>query len=333
MQRWPVVGHRRAVRRLQLDVIRDDVPHALLLTGPESVGKSTLALTLAQAILCTAEEPEARPCGSCSACRRVDSGNHPDLLLVTPEEAGKGVKIDQIRALERFLALTPIEGRHKIAIISDFEQATVSAANALLKTLEEPPAYAHLILLATDADTLLPTIISRSQHLPLHLLDRSTIQEALMSRWQLSEARAQRLARLSGGRMGWAIQAITRPEHLEEMDEAVEILFRVLRSDLPTRFDIAKELSKDDVRLAQILEYWRTAWRDVLLLKTGNSEKIIYLEQQDLLSEISKCVSLQTTSEISRVLKESLNALDRYANTQLLIEALFLKLPEIPISS
>ncbi len=328
MSHWPVIGHDWAVKQLQQAVARHELSHALLITGPESVGKRTLALTLAKSLLCTAEAPE-RPCGVCSACRRVDSGNHLDLLLVDPESAGKGVKIDQIRALERFLSLTPHTGQHKITLVSALEMMNPNAANALLKTLEEPPSYAHLILLASDADTLLPTIISRSQHFPLRTLPGATIQRALVKHWGVAEAEAQRLARLSGGRLGWAVQAITHPEHLRRAEESLQQLLNLLRSDLPTRFQTAQELAGDTVSLAQSLEYWRTGWRDVLLLQTDNAAAITYLEHRESLAEIATRAPLETTTTVLQSLSAAQKSLQRNANTRLLVETLLLDLPEI----
>ncbi len=327
MQHWTIVGHEAVVRQMQVAVMQDEVPHALLVTGPENVGKSTLARTLAQALLCS--QDENRPCGNCSACRRVESGNHPDLLIVAPEEEGQQVKIGQIREVERYLRLTPTEARHKIAIIFNFDDATVGAANALLKTLEEPPPYAHLILLARDADNLLPTIVSRTQQLPLRPLEPSTITRALEERWQVPAEQARRLARLSGGRLGWAVTAITEPEHLEQMERAFETLFNVLHSDLPTRFDLAQELAKDDVLLAQTLEYWRRAWRDVLLLQTDNAPSIIHQEHVESLQRIAERGDIATTDRLLRTLEESLDSLRRHANTRLLVEALLLALPTL----
>jgi len=328
LSRWPVIGHAWAVEQLQQAVARHELSHALLITGPESVGKRTLALTLAKSLLCTAEAPE-RPCGVCSACRRVDSGNHLDLLLVDPEAAGKGVKIGQIRALGRFLSLTPHAGQHKITLVSALELMNPNAANALLKTLEEPPSYAHLILLARDADTLLPTIVSRTQHFPLRTLSDATIQRALVEHWDVAEAEAQRLARLSGGRLGWAVQAITHPKHLRRAEESLQLLLDLLRSDLPTRFQTAQELAGDTVSLAQSLEYWRTGWRDVLLLQTDNAAAITYLEHREALAEIAARAPLETTTTVLQSLSAAQKSLQRNANTRLLVETLLLDLPEI----
>lgn len=330
MQEWGIIGHTWAVRQLQQALEADALSHALLITGPESVGKRTLALALARTLLCQAPELDLRPCNSCSACRRVASGNHPDLRLIEPETAGRGVKIDQIRDdVERFLALTPNESTHKIIIIPALELLNPNAGNALLKTLEEPPAYAHLILLATDADTLLPTIVSRSQRLPLRPLDADTVAQGLMERWGVAAAEAQRLARLSGGRMGWAVQALTDPTHLQQLEAALEQLLAVLPADLPTRFEMAQTLAQDTARLAQTLEYWRLGWRDVLLLQTANAAELMFLESRPVLEALAAQLEVTRTTQILRALAAAQSNLLRNANTRLLMETLLLDWPTL----
>ncbi|MGC9348465.1 MAG: DNA polymerase III subunit delta' [Anaerolineae bacterium] len=324
---WPIVGHRWAVQQLQHAVEHGEVPQALLITGPDSVGKRTLALTLVAAMLCRSDEN--RPCGECLACRKLDSGNHPDFMHVKLEDDSAHLRIDQIRQMERFLALTPKESERKIALASDFERATTSAANALLKTLEEPPRYANLILLATDADLLLPTIVSRSQQINLRPLSSQEVAGALTSQWQVEEQEAQRLARMSGGRIGWAVRAATHPEFYQKMMTASETLVSALGQDLPSRFETAETLAHASAELQEILEYWMTFWRDILLIQMDNAEAVVHQELFQTLSHIAKSVSAQVTVEVLNALEQSLEGLMSNANTQLLTENLLLNLPTV----
>ncbi len=335
MSQWSVVGHEWAVRQMRLAVERDEVPHALLITGSERIGKMTLARTVAKAMLCKTSGDD-RPCGHCSACKRMESGNYPDFMAIEPEDPARpSLKVDQIRALERFLYLTPNESSYKIAIVSPFEVATISAANALLKTLEEPPPYAHLILLASDTETLLPTIVSRTQQLALRPLERAKIQQALVERWHVPEQQAERLARLSGGRLGWAVQAATDATYLERMQLALQTLFELLDSDLPSRFDKAKALAKDTEQLVEFLEYWQAGWRDILLLQANASvdeEKVrglVYREELQPLVRTARRIPVQASVQTLRRLKEAQTALYQNANTQLLVENLLLNLPSL----
>lgn len=329
MENWGIVGYNWLVQQLQHAVATGVLSQSLLITGPESIGKRTLALAIAEALLCEAPDPLQRPCGLCSACRRAAAGNHPDLRLVEPETEGRGVKIEQIRDMERFLSLTPNAGAHKITVIANVELMNPNAGNALLKTLEEPPAYAHLILLATDADTLLPTIVSRSQHLPLRPLDDAIIAQALMERWGVEEAQGLRLARLSGGRMGWAVRALTDPAHLQEMEAALGQLFALLQMDLPARFELAQTLAQNSGGLSQLLEYWRLGWRDVLMLQQANPQELMFLEQRAALEALASRLNVAGTTRMLHLLTETQANLLRNANTRLLLETLFLDWPEL----
>ena len=331
MKPWQIVGHEWAVRQLQIAVEHDDVPHALLITGPDNVGKMTLARLVAGALLCKGQIDE-RPCGACLACRKLASGNHPDFLPVEPEEEGGALKIDQIRAVERFLALTPNESPRKIALIGAFERATVSAANALLKTLEEPPAHAHLILLAQDADVLLPTIVSRSQQIVLRPLAPTVVAQALREQWNVPPDQAAHLARISGGRMGWAIRAATDAAYHQRMEDALTLLLDLLRQDVPARFNTAQTLTREaNVSVDETLEYWMTGWRDVLLIQTGNTERAIHQQRHAALSQIAQDVPLPATISTLKALEGCQEALQRNANAQLALENLLLNLPLCPV--
>ncbi len=327
MTTWPIVGHAWAVRQLQFALSHGELPQALLITGPENVGKMTLARIISNALLCK-DAGDQRPCGVCLACRKFASGNHPDFLPIEPEEPAGNLKIEQIRAVERFLALTPNESTHKIALINAFERATVSAANALLKTLEEPPAYAHLILLTPDADLLLPTIVSRSQQINLRPLSYTTVEEALRTQWNVPAEQAGHLARISGGRMGWAIRAATEAAYQQRMDEALTMLCTVLRQDLPSRFETAQSLVRAVAgRLDEILAYWLTGWRDVVLIQTGNAARMVHQGQRDALTHIAQRLSLKEALTTLKALQECQDALQHNANAQLWLENLLLNLP------
>lgn len=327
MKPWPIAGHRWAVQQLRRAIECDELPHALLLTGPESVGKRTLAELVVAALLCRADEN--KPCGVCLSCRKLRSGNHPDLILVTPEDRTAHLKIDQIREVERFLALTPIESAHKIALIGDFERATVGAANALLKTLEEPPSYAHLVLLALDADLLLPTIVSRAQHIPLRPLAVADVEDALVRVWNVDPERARLLARMSGGRIGWAVQAAASADVYERTRAIVDTLLAVLEQDLPSRFETAQVLAREGATLPEVLEYWLTFWRDVLLVQAGENDEVIHTDRHTLLDAIAAAIAVQDTVRVLDTLENAQEALLTNANTQLLVENVLLDLPTL----
>jgi DNA polymerase III delta' subunit len=193
-----------------------NVPHALLLVGPGGIGKTTLAMDLAAALLCRATGPSARPCGRCRACRSVDHGNHPDLHRLAPSGAGGVIPIggrDErgVRDLVAELALLPVEGGARVAIIEAAHRMTEDAQSALLKTLEEPPGGTTLILCADDEERLLPTIRSRCVRLRLGSVGRRDIEAILREGGGVDATDAARAARLAGGRPGVALAYAAAP--------------------------------------------------------------------------------------------------------------------------
>jgi DNA polymerase-3 subunit delta' len=329
MTPWPIVGHEWATRLMQNAVVRKEVSHAILITGPESIGKRTLARILSKALLCKSE-PEQRPCGRCISCRKMDSGNHPDFRLAEIEEGKTRLSVETIRGVERFLALTPVESACKVALITDFEQASINAANALLKTLEEPPAYGWLILLATDADLLLPTVVSRSQQINLHPVNPDKIAAALVNEWGVDSKIAEKLARISGGRAGWAIRAAQDPQIQENLEKALSLLLNAMQEDLVARFDLANTLAEQRDSLPEVLETWLTFWRDVMLLHTDNAAAITYKEKQLVHSALAEVIDLNQTARIIQFIEQGLTALQKNVNAQLLIENVILAFPTLP---
>jgi DNA polymerase-3 subunit delta' len=319
---WPVIGHKWAAEFLKPTLQTGRVPHALLLAGPSQVGKRTMALAYAQALNCLGDAP---PCGTCLACRKIAHGNHPDVRLFDETEAS--IKIEQIRALQRELALSPVEGRWRVAILTDFERATLEAKNALLKTLEEPAPKVVLILTTTDLDLLLPTIVSRCQVLSLRPLSYGQVRNALIERWGGEEAQAELLARLSGGRLGWAVGALTEPRTLAARAKRLDELQALLRQGTVERFRYAEQLSTDQAATRDALTLWLTWWRDVWLAASGCREG---LSNADRLAEIRQAASRygqRGAQGAMLALRDALRQLERNVNYRLALELLMLSLP------
>jgi DNA polymerase-3 subunit delta' len=234
-------------------------PQALLLIGPAAIGKTTLALDLAAGLLCVAEEGVARPCRACRACRLVAGGSHQDLHRLAPEGAGRQVRIGDpsdpdpgtVRHLIREMARLPVEGRHRVAVIEGAHRMNEDAQNALLKTLEEPPAGATLILCADEPERLLPTVRSRAATLRLGPLGIRAI-EGLLGERGIDPPRAARLARLAGGRPGLALAYAAAPQAVDAREEISRTLLDLIPENRSRRLAIGRELLARAADLASL---------------------------------------------------------------------------------
>ena len=325
MENWGIVGHEWAVHLLRQALEEGELSHAYLFTGPPGVGKGTLARALASALLC---QGDPRPCRACRSCHLVASGNHPDLFWVQPESEAGRLKVEQVRELQRHLSLTPNMAHHRVAVLDRFDQATPSAANALLKTLEEPPDFVVLILLAPDTDSLLPTIVSRCQVVPLRPLPVPQIAAALQTRWGVEAETARLLAHLSGGRLGWAVRAATEPDLLRRRQQRIDEMVALLRAPLTDRFHYAAELARDPAATQEALDIWVGWWRDILLLTGGVEEEgtgeslLTNLDQRARLEQMAaQCTPAQAVARI-QALRTAMDRLRRNANPQLTLEVL-----------
>jgi DNA polymerase III delta' subunit len=217
-------------------MIEMGAPHAVLLTGPGSVGKATLALDLAAGLLCDAPRAADRPCRTCRACRRVASGNHPDLHRLAPGGSGNQIRMRAVPADPRpgvldlidDLSLMPMEGGARVAIVEGAHRMNEDAQNALLKTLEEPPSGVVIVLCADDEDRLLPTIRSRCQRIRLGMLGGRDIEAWLTDRGLADAPTAARAARLADGRPGLALAYIRAPDALAARSELDRTLLDML---------------------------------------------------------------------------------------------------------
>ena len=225
-------------------------PHALLLAGPARVGKTTLALDLCAGLLCLAYEPAARPCRACLACRKVDARSHPDVHHLAPEGAGQQIRIGQVQALAAELALLPLEGRWRVAVIEQAQRLNPDAQNALLKTLEEPPAGATIILAADEPAGLLPTVVSRCARLRLGPVAPAVVAGLLAERHGLDRVRGEVIAQQSGGVVGLALELAGQPELLLARARIGRSLLDLLAADRRTRLAAAPALLADAAELA-----------------------------------------------------------------------------------
>lgn len=322
--RWPVVGHEWAVEQLDRAIRHGRERHAYLITGPDRIGKTTLARAFIMALNCTGGDP---PCGQCRVCTLTAKDAHPDVTLVESEMMGSTLKIEQVRELQQILALRPYEARYRVAILRRFHEANPAAANALLKTLEEPSPHVVLILTANAPENLLPTIVSRCQPLHLRPLPVRAVREALEHHWGAPPDTAQTLAQLSGGRIGWAIQALQNPSELEQRKAALETLEQALSGSLRERFALVEDLPLEKPALITVLDTWQGYWRDVLLLASGSRTPITNIDHAEPLRHLARRIGPNDAQQALAATRRTLDSLGSNVNLRLALETLMLDYP------
>jgi DNA polymerase-3 subunit delta' len=325
---WPVLGHDWAVALLGQSLAAGRLSHAYLFCGPPQIGKTTLARALAQALNCTSA---ARPCGMCPSCQKVARGRHPDVRIVTGEGAGGSIKIEQVRALQHEAVLAPYEGRTRVFVLRQMERATLEAENCLLKTLEEPPPQVVLILTAVHSETLPSTIVSRCQRLDLRPVATDTIQAALRARGAAPE-QSELLAHLSGGRLGWALEAKDNPGLLRQRQEDLDRGVQLLAASRVERLEAAQALSQNMPHAQLFLETSLGWWRDVVISLTNREADPSQMMNVDRLAEIRSLgagLSLPEAMTAIRSLQAAAAQLEDNVNPRLAMESLMLRLPRL----
>lgn len=333
---WDILGHEWAVELLQRDLAQAHLRHAYLFTGPEGVGKRTLAAEFARALLCEASPALCERHQPCRQCQRVLKGAHPDLLTVAPIISGKRVrtekiKIEPVRQLIYDLTLKPVMAGRRVARLHQFDAANVEAMNAFLKTLEEPPGNAVLLLTAESVEALLPTIVSRCEIIQLRPLPLATVREALITRWRVPPERAELLAHLSGGRLGWAVRAHVESEALDERAQKLDDLRALLQASRVERFAYADKLAKENSldRVQDTLEMWQGFWRDVLLTTTQAAAPLTNPDRADDIRRLAGALSPGQAHAALAALRRTRDLLERNVNARLALENLLLDWPRL----
>jgi DNA polymerase-3 subunit delta' len=324
---WNLLGHEWAVDMLKQHIAREAVRHAYLFTGPPGAGRRTLALQFAQALNCPQTTTPGEPCGTCRECKQFENMQHPDLSVVQAEFEGGTLKVDQVREVRRTLILKPYQSKYRVAIFLRFQEASEGAANALLKTLEEAPEHAVLILTADNAEGLLPTITSRCEILRLRPLPVDDIEAYLTARGAEAE-KAHLIAHVSGGRPGYALHLLEDESGLEFRTERLDELASLLSATRVKKFNYAEALVKDKESMRQTLLVWLSYWRDVLLRISGAQASITNVDREEGIASLAKQLTLERARRVVHEMESALERLDHNVNPRLLAEVLLLDLPE-----
>jgi DNA polymerase-3 subunit delta' len=314
-----VIGHDRVIAILRRSLAADRISHAYLFHGVDGCGMKETALAMVEAVFCGT----GGGCGDCPSCRKVAGERHPDLHVVRPD--GAFIKIDQIRELQKDLSYRPFEARKKACIIEEAERMNPAAANAFLKTLEEPPGDALLLLLTTHLEGILPTIISRCQQLRFPPLPSETLSAHLRESGA-EEEEARIAAALAGGSLEKAREALAG-DRLQSRRLLLERICSLSSKDIIPLFSAAEELARDKESAIEMVELLQLFWRDVLLVGTGSRG----VTNSDLLPLLHRAAERstpeQTVEKLDRISRVR-QALARNANPRLAAEVLFMELAD-----
>jgi len=319
-----IIGHTRQKELLQKILYSEKMASAYLFCGPEGVGKKLLALAFLKNFFCA----HRNGCGACANCKKMDQGNHPDLLQLDPDE--KSIKIDAIRAIQKHLKYHPLEAPRKVCLIDDAERMTWQAQSAFLKTLEEPTAATLFILISSQPETLLPTLCSRCQMIRFGRIPREPMIRYLAQNQATGEMDARILAAVSGGSLAKAIgkdREIYRNERRQLIEEIVSL--PPPQENVLPHFQLSRRLVEHKEGLKMQLELLQLFFRDLLFVLEGRDQNDLI--NIDLMKTIIRRASQETADSVLaklEALREAWQALDANANHQLTTDVLLMRLSQ-----
>ena len=322
-----VVGHKDIINYIRNAVTENKVSHAYILNGERGSGKKMLANLFATMLLCEEQGPD--PCNKCHFCHQAESGNHPDIIRVTHEKPNT-ISVDDIRRqVNEDIQIKPYQGPYKIYIIAEADLMTVQAQNALLKTIEEPPAYAVIFLLTENAEALLPTITSRCVMLKLRNIKDTLIRKYLMETMHVPDYKADMCTAFAQGNMGRAIMLASSDHFNEIREEAVQLLKYINEMDISEITKAIKKINTYKLEINDYLDIIMIWYRDVLLYKaTKDMDKVVFKDQISYIQERAKKSSYEGIELILESLEKAKTRLKANVNFDLVMELLLLTIKE-----
>jgi DNA polymerase-3 subunit delta' len=318
-----IVGHEQIVEVFRRSVRSGKTPHSYIFEGIPGCGRRKTALALIQALYCTAVDDDA--CGVCASCRKIISGNHGDIHFVEPLPDKRDISVEQLRELQRELSLRPYEAPRKACIMEPAERMSVNAANSLLKTLEEPPGNALIILLTENAEMLLPTIRSRCQLIRFSALSTENVRLLLEKKGVAAEV-ADLLAPLSEGSMQRAGE-LDNEALAARREKLISHLAALDLGRISTVFDTAEELAGNRDETLASLDLLLSFARDTVYLNAGSPDIVNTTIRPDL-ERFAAGITLERALQMLGDIMETRRAVQRNANNKLALDCLFMKMAE-----
>ncbi|MEG7530554.1 MAG: DNA polymerase III subunit delta' [Hungatella sp.] len=322
-----ILGHEMIKEHFQKAIEAQKVSHAYILSGEAGMGRKSLANAFALTLLC--EKGNAQPCMECHACKQVLSENHPDLIYVRHEKP-TSVGVDDIREqVNDTIMIRPYSSDYKLYIIDEAEKMTVQAQNALLKTIEEPPSYAIILLLTTNQEAFLPTILSRCVQLKLKPLQDFVIKGYLVQTLGVSEEKADLYAAFSRGNLGKAIRLAGSDEFQLMYQEVLGMLRRIKSLDISELLNYIHKLKEENLDLYECLDFMQLWYRDVLMFKvTKDANLLVFKDDYKTINEMSKMTGYDGFENILAAIDKTRVRMDANVNMELAMELMLLAMKE-----
>lgn len=322
-----IIGHNQIVDHLKNAIRMGKVSHAYILNGESSAGKMMLAEAFAMALQCESGNDES--CMNCRSCHQAAERNQPDIIYLTHEKPNV-ISVDDIRhQLNNDIVIKPYSSKYKIYIVDEAEKMNVQAQNALLKTIEEPPAYGVILLLTTNADAFLPTILSRCITLNLKSVNEDLIKDYLMKKYQIPDYQADVCAAFAQGNVGKAIQLASSGEFNELKASALSLVKKLEDMDLYELNGCIKQINEFKPKIGEYFDLLTLWFRDVLYMKaTDDVNNLIF---KDEVYDIKKQAAKRSFSGMEAILQsieQSRVRLNANVNFDLVIELLLLTIKE-----
>ena len=324
---WNILGHANIIKYLQKIVSTRNFLNTYLFSGAEDVGKKTVARYFVSSIFCKSEENI--PCNKCNDCLEIKNLTHPDLISVSLEQGKKNISIEQIRDFREKFSLSPLRSEFKIGIINDADRLNPESSNALLKIIEEPPRNSFIILIACDADRILPTIKSRSQNIIFGGVKQKEIYDYLID-GGADKNLAQELSKFSGGAPGVAMAYLKNPKEWEKRKKDLGEIIEIMQSSINEKFKwieniVDKSRTQDSYSALSktLIDFMRIA-RDLCVFKTDKHTELIHPFLEEDIKVISEKYKIEKLLEFYDFANKSRNIIFENVNPRLIFENLLL---------
>ena len=323
-----IIGQESIKKHLQTAIKTGNLSHAYIINGEYGSGRQTIASALAKTIQCQSKTDDTDACGVCTSCKQAESHNHPDIKYITHDKTS--ISVNDIREqLNNDISIIPYSSEYKIYIIPDANKMTEQAQNALLKTIEEPPVYAIIILLTENCDSLLPTIRSRCVTLTMNPVEKDKICTYLENKFQLEPEQAQIAANYCQGNIGKAIRFASSSDFIEMKNQVLKLLKNLDSMDIASIIDTIKEFSTHKNDINDYLDLMLLWYLDVLMFKvTKDANLLLYSDEYSAISEQATKRDYENIENIIAAIDKAKVRLKANVNFDVTIELMILAMKD-----